>query len=38
LDAIVMIVAVPGELAFTIYLLWKGINFEKWEKHSLAYA
>jgi hypothetical protein len=38
LDAIVMIAAVPGELAFTIYLLWKGLNFEKWEKRSLAYA
>ena len=38
LDAIVMVAAVPGELAFTVYLLWKGLNFEKWEKRSLAYA
>jgi hypothetical protein len=38
LDAIVMVAAVPGELAFTVYLLWKGMNFEKWEKRSLAYA
>lgn len=38
LDAIVMVAAVPGELAFTVYLLWKGMNFEKWEKRALAYA
>jgi hypothetical protein len=38
LDAIVMVLAVPGELAFTIYLLWKGINFEKWKKRALVYA
>ena len=38
LGAIFMVAAVPGELAFTIFLLWKGINFEKWEKRSLTYA
>jgi Domain of unknown function (DUF4386) len=38
LDTIVMVLAVPGELVFTVYLLWKGINVEKWEKRELAYA
>jgi hypothetical protein len=27
--------AVPGELAFTIWLLWKGVNVERWEQRAL---
>ena len=34
LDTIVMVVAIPGELAFTIYLLWKGIDVKKWKEHT----
>jgi len=36
LDTIVMVVAIPGELAFTIYLLWKGIDVKKWKEHTPA--
>ena len=31
-ETIVMITAIPGELAFSLYLLIKGLNVEKWEK------
>jgi hypothetical protein len=31
-QTIVMITAIPGELAFTLYLLIKGLNVEMWEK------
>ena len=36
LDTFVMVVAIPGELAFTIYLLWKGIDVKKWKEHTPA--
>lgn len=35
---LVLVLAVPGELALTIYLLWKGINVEKWEQLALEPA
>ncbi len=36
LNTVVLILATPSELAFTIYLLWKGINVEKWKERVLA--
>lgn len=38
LDTLVMVVAVPGELAFTIYLLWKGIRVKSWEARAANQA
>jgi hypothetical protein len=35
LSTVVIVLSIPGELAFTVYLLWKGINVEKWEKRAL---
>lgn len=37
LSIVVIVLAVPGELAFTIWLLVKGVNVEKWE-HRAALA
>jgi hypothetical protein len=34
LSTVVIVVAVPGELAFTVWLLWKGINVEMWEERA----
>jgi hypothetical protein len=31
-STIVLVLGVLGELPFTVYLLWKGINVEKWEE------
>lgn len=31
LATVVLVLAVPGELAFTGWLLWKGIDVEKWQ-------
>lgn len=38
LATIVIVVAVPGELAFTVWLLWKGVNVERWAERSLGDA
>ncbi len=35
LATIVIVVTIPGELAFTLWLLIKGINVEQWEKRAL---
>jgi hypothetical protein len=35
-SSIVLVLGVLGELPFTIYLLWKGINVEKWEERMSA--
>jgi len=35
---VVLILAIPSELAFTLYLLIKGVNKNKWEEHSQAAA
>jgi hypothetical protein len=32
---IVVVVTVPGELAFTLWLLIKGVNVERWEERAL---
>lgn len=31
LSTVVMVLAVPGELAFAVWLLWKGVDVERWE-------
>jgi hypothetical protein len=36
--ATIVLVAVPAELAFTVWLLWKGVDVEKWEERALASA
>lgn len=36
LAGLVIALAVPGELVFTIWLLWKGIDADRWEVRSLA--
>lgn len=38
LATIVVMLSVPGELAFTVWLLWKGVNVEQWEERALASA
>lgn len=37
-STIVQVLGVLGELPFTIYLLWKGINVEKWDERASAPA
>jgi hypothetical protein len=36
LSAAVLLLAVPGELAFAIWLLWKGVDVERWEQRALG--
>jgi hypothetical protein len=38
LSTIVLVMTIPGELAFTVWLLWKGINVERWEERALESA
>jgi len=38
LSVVVIVLAVPGELAFTIWLLAKGVNVEWWEQRAAAAA
>ena len=38
LSMIVVVVTVPGELAFTLWLLIKGVNVERWEERALESA
>ena len=38
LSTVVIVVTVPGELAFTVWLLWKGLNTEKWTQRALEAA
>lgn len=38
LSTVVIVLSIPGELAFTVYLLWKGLNVEKWEELALEAA
>jgi len=35
LSTVVIVLSIPGELAFTVYLLWKGLNVEKWKERAL---
>jgi hypothetical protein len=32
LDIVVQVLAIPAELAFTVWLLWKGIDTERWAR------
>jgi hypothetical protein len=36
--ATIVLVAVPAELAFTVWLLWKGVDVERWEERALESA
>lgn len=38
LATVVIVLSIPGELAFTIWLLWKGVNDEQWEQAPLQPA
>jgi hypothetical protein len=38
LSTVVIVLSIPGELAFTIWLLWKGVNVERWEERALEAA
>jgi len=38
LATVVIVLSIPGELAFTIWLLWKGVNDEQWEQPPLQPA
>lgn len=34
LSTVVLVLSIPGELAFTVWLLWKGIDVERWEERA----
>jgi hypothetical protein len=34
LATVVIVLSVPGELAFTVWLLWKGVDVEQWEERA----
>lgn len=36
LETVVIVLSIPGELAFTVWLLWKGVDVEKWEERASA--
>lgn len=38
LSTVVIVLSIPGELAFTIWLLWKGVDVERWEERALEAA
>jgi hypothetical protein len=38
LSTVVIVLSIPGELAFTVWLLWKGVNVERWEQRELESA
>jgi hypothetical protein len=38
LSTVVIVLSVPGELAFTVWLLWKGVNVERWQQRALEFA
>lgn len=35
LATVVIVLSIPGELAFTVWLLWKGLDAERWEERAL---
>ena len=35
LATVVIVLSIPGELAFTVWLLWKGVDVEQWEERAL---
>jgi hypothetical protein len=38
LSTVVLVLSIPTELAFTVWLLWKGVNVERWEQRALEPA
>lgn len=34
LSTVVLVLAIPAELAFTVWLLWKGVNVGRWEQRA----
>lgn len=38
LATVVIVLSIPGELALTVWLLWKGVHVERWEQRALAPA
>lgn len=34
LSTVVIVLSIPGELAFTIWLLWKGVDVERWQERA----
>ena len=38
LSTVVIVLSIPGELAFTVWLLWKGVNVGRWEERALESA
>jgi hypothetical protein len=38
LGTVVIVLSVPGELAFTVWLLWKGIDAERWKARASVSA
>jgi hypothetical protein len=37
-STVVIVLSIPGELAFAVWLLWKGVDVERWEERALASA
>ncbi|MFN2134965.1 MAG: DUF4386 domain-containing protein [Candidatus Promineifilaceae bacterium] len=35
LSTVVIVLSIPGELAFTVWLLWKGVDVDKWMQRAL---
>lgn len=35
LSTVVILLSIPGELVFTVYLIWKGLNVEKWNQKAI---
>lgn len=38
LATVVIVLSIPGELAFTVWLLWQGVNVERWTARALESA
>jgi hypothetical protein len=38
LSTVVLVLSIPTELAFTVWLLWKGVDVERWEQRALEQA
>jgi Domain of unknown function (DUF4386) len=36
LETVVIVLAIPGELVFALWLLIKGVDEDKWQKRALA--
>lgn len=38
LSTVVLVLSIPTELAFTVWLLWKGVDVDRWEERALEAA